>query len=527
MKRVHRKHWLRVFVLILCACVFFASGSFVYAAENCIGNRMTDVPEQEDEDDEVIVTFDGNGGTVSETTRTVKVGSPYGPMPYVEQTGYYMSGWYTEPDGGEQIYESTIVTNTEDHTLYANWSPKDIIVEVYYGFPNATHATGHFEIPDTYETYYGCPYDFLHMYRDKKGYIPDGWYTQNGEKITTETKITIPYDHYVKFHWIPKKLKVTFNANGGTVSTKNKTVEFDSEYGVLPVPVRNGYIFVGWYTDLNGGFAVGEKTKVELDEDHTLYANWIKGNASTNTVNFVKRLYRLCLNREADANGLNDWVTWLSTGRFTAAQVVQGFFLSEEMKLLSLNDHEFVRRCYTVMMDREFDYAGLQYWVDMMNTGVSKNYILRGFVHSEEFTKLCTAYGIKRGDITLTEARDKNLGITRFISRCYTEVLEREAEPAGLNDWCGRILRAWNQKQTAINIASNGFFHSREYLNKNTSDDQYVRTLYRTFLGREAEEAGYNDWMNRLKSGVSRDTVLMGFAYSPEFAIIMQSYGIR
>ncbi|MBR4445036.1 MAG: DUF4214 domain-containing protein, partial [Solobacterium sp.] len=101
------------------------------------------------------------------------------------------------------------------------------------------------------------------------------------------------------------------------------------------------------------------------------------------------------------------------------------------------------------------------------------------------------------------------------------------AEVGGLNDWCKRILTASNRKQAAIDAASNGFFHSPEYMNKHTNNDQYVRTLYRTFLGREADQGGYNNWMKALNSGTSRDEVMKGFANSAEFAKIMAKYGIQ
>ena len=52
-------------------------------------------------------------------------------------------------------------------------------------------------------------------------------------------------------------------------------------------------------------------------------------------------------------------------------------------------------------------------------------------------------------------------------------------------------------------------------------------TISLTFFGREADTGGYNNWMNKLSSGTSRDTVLMGFANSKEFANIMAKYGIR
>ena len=39
---------------------------------------------------------------------------------------------------------------------------------------------------------------------------------------------------------------VTFDANGGTVDTINKTVTYGSTYGDLPTPTRDGYTFKGW-----------------------------------------------------------------------------------------------------------------------------------------------------------------------------------------------------------------------------------------------------------------------------------------
>ncbi|MBR4446143.1 MAG: DUF4214 domain-containing protein, partial [Solobacterium sp.] len=244
-------------------------------------------------------------------------------------------------------------------------------------------------------------------------------------------------------------------------------------------------------------------------------------------VAFVTRLYELCLNRKPDEGGLNNWVNQLKSGKKTAAQVVQGFFNSTEMKNLQLSDEEWIERCYLVMMDRNSDAGGKKNWLDKREAGVSNNYILKGFVESREFAKICSDFGITPGTINLTEARDKNLGITKFVSRCYSEVLGRKADTGGLNNWCGKILAAKNKKQEAINTASNGFFHSPEFIKKNTTNEQYVTILYKTFLGREPDTGGFNNWVNKLKSGTSRDTVMMGFTNSKEFAKIMESYGIK
>lgn len=68
--------------------------------------------------------------------------------------------------------------------------------------------------------------------------------------------------------------KVTFNANGGTVSTTSKTVTKGSTYGTLPTPTRAGYDFVGWYTKADGGTKVTSSTTVSLTGNQTLYAHW-------------------------------------------------------------------------------------------------------------------------------------------------------------------------------------------------------------------------------------------------------------
>ena len=242
---------------------------------------------------------------------------------------------------------------------------------------------------------------------------------------------------------------------------------------------------------------------------------------------FVRRLYKLCFNRTADPGGFRQWTTGLRTKKNTAAATVRFFFTSQEFKNLKLNDDAFVEMCYQVMMDRASDAGGKKNWVSKLDIGMSQTYVLRGFIASREFSKICADYGITVGSISLTEPRDKNQGITEFVSRCYSEVLGRKADTGGLNDWCNRILTASSRKQAAINAASNGFFHSEEYMNKHTSNDQYVRTLYRTFLGREADQGGYNDWMNKLRTGTSRDSVMKGFANSTEFANIMAKYGIK
>ena len=68
-----------------------------------------------------------------------------------------------------------------------------------------------------------------------------------------------------------------------TVSPTSKNVTVDLTYGDLPVPVRNGYTFAGWFTSTQYTTEVTENTIVEGKTDKTLYAKW---TPNTYTVTF-------------------------------------------------------------------------------------------------------------------------------------------------------------------------------------------------------------------------------------------------
>lgn len=71
---------------------------------------------------------------------------------------------------------------------------------------------------------------------------------------------------------IPVHYTITFDANGGTVMPDAAGTEADGRLAELPVPVRAGYSFDGWFTAAYGGVQV--TTDYEFDADTTIFAHW-------------------------------------------------------------------------------------------------------------------------------------------------------------------------------------------------------------------------------------------------------------
>ncbi|MCR4998902.1 MAG: DUF4214 domain-containing protein [Lachnospiraceae bacterium] len=250
------------------------------------------------------------------------------------------------------------------------------------------------------------------------------------------------------------------------------------------------------------------------------------GSYTDPAMEFVARMYRVVLNREPDDAGLIDWTMRLKKGQAAAVDIVQGFFWSDEYKNMAKPNGEIVTDCYNAMLGRDPDEGGYNDWVTKLDNGMSVNAIFAGFVGSQEFANLCNSYGIQPGNYDVSEPRDQNQGVTAFVARLYTQALGRGYDVDGLNDWTGQI-NANPSRENVLYVSTTGFLDSQEFVNKNLDNTEYVKVLYRTYLGREYDDDGLADWVGQLDRGENtRDGVAAGFAYSQEFTDIMAQYGL-
>lgn len=237
---------------------------------------------------------------------------------------------------------------------------------------------------------------------------------------------------------------------------------------------------------------------------------------------FVERLYTKALGRDAEAEGLEYWSGLLAKGETTGAEAARGFIFSREFLNKNLSDGQYVEILYQTFMDRQSDEGGKEYWLRALDAGVTRAGVFKGFAESQEFGNICSKYGIIQGSINDVVANAQNPNLTMFVSRMYTKALGREFDWGGLEDWCGRLI---NKTETPESVAR-GFVFSEEMLNKNLSDEEFVKVLYRVFMDREYDQAGLEDWVGRLQNKTSREEVLKGFSDSKEFAEIIKSFGL-
>lgn len=100
------------------------------------------------------------------------------------------------------------------------------------------------------------------------------WRTGNKKVTLQATGASAKFTFSAKYTDVEQRVKISFDPNGGTVSTAGKQVICGKIYGALPTPTRKGYTFAGWYTAKNGGSRLEKGTPVSVKENQTLYAHW-------------------------------------------------------------------------------------------------------------------------------------------------------------------------------------------------------------------------------------------------------------
>jgi uncharacterized repeat protein (TIGR02543 family) len=95
--------------------------------------------------------------------------------------------------------------------------------------------------------------------------------------VGQDTLLVTGENHTLYAQWkLQTEFTVTFDPNGGRVSPYMQimSVTVEQAYGTMPEPIREGYRFLGWYTQPEEGELITADTVLTEGKDHVLYAHW-------------------------------------------------------------------------------------------------------------------------------------------------------------------------------------------------------------------------------------------------------------
>ena len=284
--------------------------------------------------------FDGSSYRVDLLTKSMETNAEtYGVLPTMTMTGYKFLGWFTEPQGGQQIFSYTeydTVSSVKD--LYAHWEPIHVGYDIQHWVeltPEHVYGPVHHDANPGYEkgvtpttTYNGRTYylwqtddimddtddiadvtldSVLHRALTELETEQYSWWTIDGFTVTADGPVQVLADGSSVFgvYYTRNIYTITFDplANDGYQpegSMMGDRTTMQVRYGAdcgsdltdsipgLLMAQRPGYIFYGWWYDLDqdGQYLHGNDIVVNSTswytwtEDITVHAQYVQSDTT-------------------------------------------------------------------------------------------------------------------------------------------------------------------------------------------------------------------------------------------------------
>ena len=189
----------------------------------------------------------------------------------VYRTGYTFAGWYDAKAGGTRVEVIDEHNIGSVSVLYARFVPLEFAVTLDAGGGTFISPDGEASVY-TYFLQYGTTLDLPTCSRE--GYAFLGWMDEDGNLVEQITSVNLG-DMSLTASWMQTgvEYRIEYMLDGGAMEGNPETALSDVTVS-LNEPVREGYLFLGWYDNPNG---VGEpylSTPFGRTEDLTLYALW-------------------------------------------------------------------------------------------------------------------------------------------------------------------------------------------------------------------------------------------------------------
>ncbi|QJC78451.1 DUF4214 domain-containing protein [Pseudomonas umsongensis] len=164
---------------------------------------------------------------------------------------------------------------------------------------------------------------------------------------------------------------------------------------------------------------------------------------------------------------------------------------NESIVVATTDEEASALRLYNGLLGRDAEQDGAETWSNAA-TGTALTEIAQGFLGSSEF---------------------QNNMNSDFIDSVYSTLLGRTADADGESTWLNLLAQGASRADVIAGITGSNEGQGAAPIADNTD---YVKALYTSVLGRDADDAGLDTWVSALTAGADRASIAQGFTNSAE-----------
>lgn len=164
---------------------------------------------------------------------------------------------------------------------------------------------------------------------------------------------------------------------------------------------------------------------------------------------------------------------------------------NESIVVASTDEEAATLRLYNGLLGRDADADGSEFWVNAAS-GVALTDIAQGFMGSSEF---------------------QNNVNREFVQSVYTTLLGRDADAGGEETYLNLLAHGGSRTDVIAAITNSD---EGQAASASADNSDYVKALYTSILGRDAEDAGLDYWVSALTAGADRASIAQNISGSAE-----------
>ena len=123
----------------------------------------------------------------------------------------------------------------------------------------------------------------------------------------------------------------------------------------------------------------------------------------------------------------------------------------------------------------------------------------------------------------ITPEQIQRMAVEHFVERLYVEALGRQFDKNGRDAWADILMAGGSASAVA-----RGFFGSREFLNRDLTNEEFVTILYKVFYDSVPQTGSYTNWVDALYNDtMTRSELIDNFISSYEWSSFCARYGVN
>ena len=112
--------------------------------------------------------------------------------------------------------------------------------------------------------------------------------------------------------------------------------------------------------------------------------------------------------------------------------------------------------------------------------------------------------------------------LNSFVERAYFEIYGKTVDIPTRDYYATALANGTMDAEDVITA----MFGTPSFASRNLTNEQYVKVLYQAVLDRDSDPAGLNNWVNALNNGMSRTDVMNSFLAADGFTNLCSIYGL-